>query len=88
MRLAILLVAALILPTGILCAQVETVESPPTPAQWVSHGHLEGHLALKYSSDGAFSPDASLLAVAADEKVLFMNLQHRRRPKGFETSRA
>jgi WD40 repeat protein len=73
--LAILLVAALILPAAILCAQVETVESPPTAAQWVSHGRLEGHLALKFSSDGAFSPDGSLLAVAADDKVMVMNLR-------------
>ena len=50
------------------------MEGPPTRAQWVSQGHVEGHLALKYSSGGAFSPDASLLAVASDEKVLLMNL--------------
>jgi WD40 repeat protein len=30
---------------------------------------------LKYSSDGAFSPDSSLLAVASGEKVLLMNLR-------------
>ncbi len=75
MRLAILLMAALILPAAILCAQIETVESPPTAAQWVSHGRLEGHLALKFSSDGAFSPDGSLLAIAADDKVMVMNLR-------------
>ncbi len=57
-----------------LCAQVETVESPPTTFHWVSHGRVEGHLSLKYSSDAAFSPDASLLAVAAGDKVLLMNL--------------
>ena len=73
--LPVLLAAALILPTAILCAQVETVESPPKAAQWVRHGRLEGHLALKFSSDGAFSPDASLLAVASDDKVLLMNLR-------------
>ena len=65
----------LLLPGANLCAQVETVESPPTAAQWVSHGRLEGHLALKYSSDGAFSPDASVLAVVAEEKVMLMNLR-------------
>jgi WD40 repeat protein len=32
-------------------------------------------LALKFSSDGAFSPDGSLLAVVADDKVLVMNLR-------------
>jgi len=74
-RVAVLLVAALFLPAAMLCAQVETVESPPTAAQWVSGGHMEGHLSLKYSSDGAFSPDASLLAPVAEEKVLLMNLR-------------
>jgi len=71
----LLLVAAFLLPAINACAQVESVESPPAAAQWVSHGHMEGHLALKYSSDGAFSPDGSLLAVAAGEKVLIMNLR-------------
>jgi WD40 repeat protein len=63
------------MPAALLCAQVETVESPPTAAVWVSQGHLEGHLALKFSSDGAFSPDASLLAVVAEDKVTIMNLR-------------
>ena len=71
----LLLVAALLLPAAYLGAQVETVESPPAAAQWVSHGRMEGHLALKFSSDGAFSPDASMLAVAAEDKVLLMNLR-------------
>jgi WD40 repeat protein len=51
------------------------VESAPTAAQWVSLGRLEGHLPLKFSADAAFSPDGTLLAVAADEKVLVMNLR-------------
>lgn len=55
-------------------AQVETVESPPSSALWVSHIHVEGHLALKASSDGAFSPDSALLAVAAGEKVVLINI--------------
>ena len=71
----LLLVAALFLPAAILCAQVETVSRPPRPPVWVSHGRVEGHLALKYSSDGAFSPDASLLAVVSDDKVMLMNLR-------------
>ena len=69
------LVLAALLSVSTLRAQVETVNSPPSAAQWVSSGHLEGHLALKYSSDGAFSPDGSLLAVVADEKIVIMNLQ-------------
>jgi WD40 repeat protein len=74
-RLAVLLVAALILPAGTLCAQVESVESSPAAALWVSHGRVEGHLDLRSSSDGAFSPDSSLLAVVADDKVMLMNLR-------------
>ncbi len=74
----LLLVIALLLCVASVNAQVEQVEtaaSPPPAAQWASYGHVEGHLALKNSSDGAFSPDSSLLAVTADEKVLVMNLR-------------
>ena len=62
-------------------AQADTVNAPPPPAVWVSHGHVEGHLALTFSSDGAFSPDSSLLAVASDDKVLIMNLRTDAAPK-------
>jgi WD40 repeat protein len=58
-----------------MCAQVESVESPPTAALWVSHGHVEGHLALKFSSAGAFSPDASTLAVTSGDQVILLNLR-------------
>lgn len=58
----------------ILSAQVETVENPRSAPHWISHGRIEGHLVIKYSSDGAFSPDNSLLAVVSEEKVLLMNL--------------
>jgi WD40 repeat protein len=75
MRVSLILAAALFLPAAIRCAQVETVKSPSAAVQWVSHGRLEGHLALNFSSDGAFSPDASLLAVVSDEKVILMNLR-------------
>jgi WD40 repeat protein len=75
------LVATLLLSAAPLCAQVETIESHPTAVEWVSHGHVEGHLALKYSSDGAFSPDSSRLAVVADEKVLIMDLHTDSAPK-------
>jgi hypothetical protein len=67
--------ALLLLPAALLCAQVETVESPNATAVWVSQSHVEGHLALRFSSDGAFSPDASLLAVVADDKVTIMDLR-------------
>ena len=70
-----LLVAALFLPAAILNAQVESVPSPPAAAVWVSHSRLEGHLALKYSSDGAFSPDGSVLALVAGDKVVLISLR-------------
>jgi len=70
------LVAGILLHAVILCAQVETVESPRSAPIWVSRfGHVEGHLALNYSSDGAFSPDSSLLAVASEDKVVLLNLR-------------
>jgi WD40 repeat protein len=69
------LVCALLLSPAILRAQVEAVQSPPTDAVWTSRIRLEGHLALKFSSDGAFSPDSAVLAVTAGEKVVLINLR-------------
>jgi WD40 repeat protein len=52
---------------------VESVAGPAlTHYLWVSQGRLEGHLALHYSSAGAFSPDSSLLAVASEAKVVLV----------------
>ena len=57
-------------------AQLETVDSAaPISFFWVSHGQIEGHLALKYSPAGAFSPDGSTLAVVSDDKVILMDLR-------------
>jgi WD40 repeat protein len=72
---AVWLAVALVLPAAILNAQVESVPSPPAAAVWVSHSRLEGHLALKYSSDGAFSPDGSVLALVAGDKVVLISLR-------------
>lgn len=58
-----------------LRAQVESVAS--TEARhyfWVSNGRVEGHLTLKHSPSGAFSPDSSTLAIANGDKVLLMEL--------------
>jgi WD40 repeat protein len=74
MGLPTLVALASVLLTSVSFAQVETVESPPAAPLWVSHGRVEGHLALKYSSDDAFSPDSSTLAVVAGDKVLLVNL--------------
>jgi WD40 repeat protein len=57
-------------------AQVESVESAePTHYLWVSHGRIEGHLALSYSPVGAFSPDSSILAVVSGEKIVLMGVR-------------
>jgi len=55
-------------------AQVESVPGSPLRPLWVSHGRVEGHLALGYSPAGAFSPDSSTLAVVSEDKVVLMNL--------------
>jgi WD40 repeat protein len=55
-------------------AQIETVAGPPAEYIWVSHGRLDGHLALSYSPAGAFSPDSSQLAVVSHDKVVLMGL--------------
>jgi WD40 repeat protein len=67
--------ATVSLLAAILRAQVETVENPSSVPLWVSHGRIEGHLALKYASSGAFSPDSSVLAVVNEEKVVLMGLR-------------
>jgi WD40 repeat protein len=57
-------------------AQVESVESAvPTHYLWLSHGRIEGHLALSYSPAGAFSPDGSILAVASEDKIVLMGVR-------------
>jgi WD40 repeat protein len=59
----------------LLPAQIETVEGPPPHYTWVSHGHVEGHLALAYSPAAAFSPDSTALAVIIEDKIVLMNLR-------------
>ncbi|HLW78820.1 MAG TPA: WD40 repeat domain-containing protein [Terriglobia bacterium] len=54
--------------------QLESVDAGPPHYLWVSNGKVEGHLALNYSPDGAFSPDGSTLAVPNEEKIVLMNL--------------
>lgn len=53
---------------------METIEGAPPQYVWVSHGRLEGHLALNYSPAGAFSPDSSQLAIASQDKVVLFDL--------------
>ena len=59
----------------LLFAQIESVEGPPPHYTWVSHGRVEGHLALAYSPAAAFSPDSTALAVVTEDKVVLMNLR-------------
>lgn len=57
-------------------AQLETIESAaPSSVSYVSHGQVEGHLALQYSPAGAFSPDSKTLAVVVEGKVVLMDLR-------------
>ena len=75
-RCALLILTTVVfLHSATLCAQVETVEGPRSAPLWVSKGRVEGHLALKASAEGAFSPDSSLLAIVNEEKVLLMNVR-------------
>src|SRR5438094_5283532 len=69
----LLVLAAACGAAGLIEAQVETVETEPS-YRWVSFGHAEGHLALRDSPAGAFSPDSSRLAVASSDKVLLQSL--------------
>jgi WD40 repeat protein len=56
-------------------AQIESVESTAPPQYtWVSHGRMEGHLALNYSPAGAFSPDSATLAIVSEERVAILDL--------------
>ena len=69
----IVLSAFCFLLPGALRAQIETVESGQSPQfTWVSSGRVEGHLALRYSPAGAFSPDSSTLAVVNEEKIVLL----------------
>ncbi len=54
--------------------QIESVETSPQHFVWVSHGRVEGHLALTYSPAGGFSPDSSTLAAVNEGRVVLMDL--------------
>jgi WD40 repeat protein len=58
-----------------LRAQVESIKALPRPPTWVSHGRIEGHLALSCSPAVAFSPDNSLLAVVNEDRVVLLDLR-------------
>jgi hypothetical protein len=56
-------------------AQVESIPSSPPEPVFVSHGRVEGHLALNYSPAGEFSPDSQTLAVVNQDKVALLSLR-------------
>lgn len=56
-------------------AQVESVENSSPSYSWISHGRIEGHLALSYSPAGAFSPDGTVLAIPNEDKIVLINLR-------------
>jgi WD40 repeat protein len=61
---------------SVIHGQIETIDSASPPQlNWVSEAQVEGHLALNYSSAGAFSPDSSALAVVVEDKVVLIDLR-------------
>jgi len=73
-----LLAAATLSATALRAsAQVETVAGPSSQPVWENFFHSEGHLALRYSPVGAFSPDSSFLAVVSRNKIALNNLRTR-----------
>ncbi len=76
-----LLCAAILFSATSAFTQVDTTTGPVAAPTWVGQGKVEGHLALAYSSDGAFSPDSSHLAVTSGEEVLIMPLNGDSTPK-------
>ncbi|HUY12108.1 MAG TPA: WD40 repeat domain-containing protein [Terriglobia bacterium] len=75
--IAILVVATLSGATLPSAVQVESVAGPSPQYVWENFFHSEGHLALRYSPVGAFSPDGSLLAVVSKSKIVLNNLSTR-----------
>ena len=62
--------------SSLLGAQIESVEGAgPASVTWISHGRVEGHLALHDSPAGAFSPDSTMLSVAGESKLVLLGLR-------------
>ncbi|MGH9455848.1 MAG: hypothetical protein ACRD2O_17965, partial [Terriglobia bacterium] len=74
MVLAVTILFGTIVPAK---SQVETIPSPPAQYSWENILRAEGHLALRYSPAGAFSPDSSVLAVVNRDKIALTNLRTR-----------
>jgi len=57
-------------------AWCQTATAPTSSSEpvFVSHGRVEGHLALNYSPAAAFSPDSRTLAVISGQKIALVQL--------------
>ena len=72
---AIFVAVCLMLTPRSILGQAETVDSGKSAAPvFTSRARVDGHLALKYSPAGAFSPDSRRLAIATGERIALMNL--------------
>lgn len=69
-----ILVLILLLAPQLGPAQRPAGPHPPQNVAWQHELRIEGHLALAYSPDGAFSPDGSTLAVVEQQRVLLVSL--------------
>ena len=54
--------------------QTATAPASSSEAVFVSHGRVEGHLALNYSPAGEFSPDSHSLAVISGQKIAMVDV--------------
>lgn len=52
----------------------QTGSTPPPIVVWQHATRMDGHLALTYSPDGAFSPDGSALAVVEKKQIVLIRL--------------
>jgi hypothetical protein len=55
-------------------AQTEMVPGPSETYFWQNVARIQGHLALTFSPDGAFSPDSSTLAIVEKYRVVLVDL--------------
>jgi hypothetical protein len=70
------LVALVCLAMAAPQAWCQTATTPASSSEpvFVSHGRVEGHLALNYSPAAAFSPNSRSLAVISGQKIALVNL--------------
>lgn len=59
---------------ALFAGQLETISGADSAYLWQHKLRIEGHLALTFSPDGAFSPNATTLAVVEQGRVILLNL--------------